>query len=61
MNEPEPDIGEGTTSAAQDEQDSRGHAERLGQQLAELYNENTLLRERVRRLEKAMRRAQSRA
>ena len=61
MNEPDPDTVERAAPGAQDEQDIRGHAERLGQQLAELYNENTLLRERVRRLENEMRRAQKRA
>ena len=61
MNEPEPDTLERAAPGAQDERDTRGHAERLGQQVAELYNENTLLRERVRRLENEVRRAQKRA
>lgn len=34
-----------------------GHAERLGQQLADLYDENTFLRERVRVLERQVRAA----
>ncbi len=43
-----------------DEQDIRGRTAKLMSQLAALYNENTLLRERVRLLEKEMRRASKR-
>lgn len=39
-----------------DEHDPRARTEKLVSQLAELYNENTLLRERVRALEREMRR-----
>ena len=49
MDDLEPDTNEG-----HDEQDLRN--EKLVSQLAELYNENTLLRERVRRLENEVRR-----
>jgi hypothetical protein len=37
--------------------DTGSHTERLGRRLAELYNENTLLRARLRRLEDEMRAA----
>jgi len=53
MDEPEPHGHD--APALEDEARLRGHAERLGQQLAELYNENTLLRERVRVLEQQVR------
>jgi hypothetical protein len=53
MHEPESHGHE--AAALADEAEIRGHAERLGQQLAELYNENTLLRERVRVLEQQVR------
>jgi hypothetical protein len=52
MDEPESD---GHDAPALEDEAIRGHAERLGQQLAELYNENTLLRERVRVLEQQVR------
>ena len=55
MDEPEPEICHGAPSEVESDAGIRGHAERLGQQLAALYNENTLLRERVRALERQAR------
>jgi hypothetical protein len=55
VDEPETHTGEATEPGPENEPGFRGHAERLGQQLADLYNENTLLRERVRVLEQRMR------
>ena len=46
--------------AVDDEQDIRGRTEQLVSQIAQLYNENTLLRERVRALEREMRKASKR-
>ena len=46
--------------AVDDERDIRGRAEQLVSQIAQLYNENTLLRERVRALEREMRKASKR-
>jgi hypothetical protein len=51
MHEFEPEV------AQRGAQDVRGREEKLARQLAELYNENTLLRERVRLLEREARRA----
>ena len=51
MHEHESDMGQPAAEWPMDELDLRGRAEKLVSQLAELYNENTLLRERVRRLE----------
>jgi hypothetical protein len=56
-NEPEADTGDRAAEWAADAHDIRGRTEQLVSQLADLYNENTLLRERVRRLEREMRRA----
>jgi hypothetical protein len=55
----EAESADGSEWAA-DEQDVRGRTEKLVSQLAALYNENTLLRERVRALEKEMRKASKR-
>ena len=54
MDKPEADTDERITPGP-GEPGISGHAERLGQHLADLYNENTLLRERVRVLEQQMR------
>ncbi|HEV8437603.1 MAG TPA: hypothetical protein VGT40_05875 [Methylomirabilota bacterium] len=58
MDEPEAEIFDRTSDG--DEQAIRDRTERLVTQLAELYNENTLLRQRVRILEREMRRASKR-
>jgi hypothetical protein len=46
--------------AADEEHDVRGRTETLVSQIARLYNENTLLRERVRALEREIRKAPKR-
>jgi len=55
VDEPEAAGADRAASGLEDETGIRGHAERLGQQIADLYNENTLLRERVRVLEQQVR------
>jgi hypothetical protein len=51
----DPEADKRLTSGPEQEPGISGHAERLGQHLADLYNENTILRERVRVLEQQMR------
>jgi len=50
-----PEQDKRPTPGPEEEPGISGHAERLGQHLADLYNENTILRERVRVLERQMR------
>jgi hypothetical protein len=60
MDDLEPRMDE-RAAPARDEQDVLIQTERLVSQLADLYNENTLLRERVRVLENEMRRTSQHA